>query len=260
MTTTTGRAVDEAHEELAQRREGPPPQLLRVRDLEHGAPGARHRRHLAQHGEDAREGDDVVGQERLHGGAVEAPQVLAQGIDDAVEGLVGHGLALVAAAVEDHGGRLCARSSARKRRTSAVLPMPDPPWTVTVIANPDFTVAYASRRRASSVSLPTKGGAGTAAAGGAGSAGATSVGAAPMRRRRRRNSAPEALCPGARRSRLRQSSSRSGGTSATSEEGAGGSSSCLRRSTSSTGPVKGREPGEGLVEHRRPRCTSRWLR
>ncbi len=95
--------LGQPHEQLAQRRRGPPAQLQRIGNLEHPALGVGHRAHPPQHGKQARQRQHVARQKRRHLLVGEAPQVAGQHVDQAVERLVRHRLVLVAAARERHG-------------------------------------------------------------------------------------------------------------------------------------------------------------
>ena len=101
MNRTSGLRSAEPGQQLAQRGEGPPPQLLRVGRSRGGAAGHRRRpRPAAGRGRPA-----PAARCRAAGGprppAGQAAQVAAQGVDQAVEGLVGDRLLLVAAALQD---------------------------------------------------------------------------------------------------------------------------------------------------------------
>ena len=60
MNEHDGVLLGEPREELAQRREGAPAQLLRVRDLEDAAPGSGDRLDASQDGEEPRQRQDVA--------------------------------------------------------------------------------------------------------------------------------------------------------------------------------------------------------
>ncbi len=80
-----------------------------------------------QRGEDPDQRADVAGQDGLGFRERQALQVSTQGIDHAIERLVGHRLLLVAPTRQKTTSPPPARSS-RKRRTSAVFPIPEGPW------------------------------------------------------------------------------------------------------------------------------------
>ena len=90
-------------EQLPQSGERAPAQLLGVRDLENASPGACHGLDAAEHGKELRERENVSREDLLGFGRRKLLQVLAEGVDQAVEGLVGDGLALVAASRQHDG-------------------------------------------------------------------------------------------------------------------------------------------------------------
>jgi hypothetical protein len=96
-------AVGDAGEQLLEAAEGPAAGLLLVGALEHALRGVGDELHAGEHGEEAGQLVHVAGHERGGLDLGEAAEVVGEGVDDGVEGLEGDGLALVAAAVEDHG-------------------------------------------------------------------------------------------------------------------------------------------------------------
>ena len=102
MKSTSGQRSPILRQQIAQRDESPAPELARVGDLGGPARGPRHGIDAAQHGEDPRQGLYVARHELSSLGCLEALQVAAQGVDDAVDGLERHPLLLAAAAGEHH--------------------------------------------------------------------------------------------------------------------------------------------------------------
>jgi hypothetical protein len=96
-------AVGDAGEQLFEAAEGPAAGLLLVGALEHALRGVGDELHAGEHGEEAGQLVHVAGHERGGLDLGEAAEVVGERVDDGVEGLEGDGLALVAAAVEDHG-------------------------------------------------------------------------------------------------------------------------------------------------------------
>ena len=139
-------APRELREELAQRDERALAQHVRIGDrpppTRGRCPGTRR-----EHGEEARERPDVPRHDDRLALIGEPLQVAAERVDDAVDRLVGHRLALVGAAAQDLGLAVLA-SSSRKWWTSVDLPMPDAPGTRTVTECPRRVASNASRRRA----------------------------------------------------------------------------------------------------------------
>ena len=117
-------------QQLAQRRKGAPPDLVRISgyDAELGPAGLGDRLDPFQRREQPRECLDVAGQEGFYLAVAEAGQVVADSVHQAVDCLVVQGLARVAASAEDEQLWLLLRL-VRKCRTSSLLPMPDGPWT-----------------------------------------------------------------------------------------------------------------------------------
>ena len=100
MKSTSGLSVRQPGQQLAQRAERAAAQLLRVGNLDVTMAAAGDRLDLAEHREEARERHDVARQDGVGFAGAELLEVLRDRIDDRVERLVGHRLALVAAADE----------------------------------------------------------------------------------------------------------------------------------------------------------------
>lgn len=97
------RPHGKALEQLSKCAEGEASQLLRVRDPE-GAPGIRcNRPHAREHRKDPRESQDSPRQQRLDVLEWKPAEETTDGVDQAVDGLERHRLALVATTREDDG-------------------------------------------------------------------------------------------------------------------------------------------------------------
>ena len=121
--------------------------------------------------------------------------------------------------------------------TSAVLPIPDPPWTCATTACPSRAAAAAATSAAISRSRPTN-----TPRGRLGAAGAIDRPPGHSRRTRAATSAPSGRRSGARSISARTRSSSAGGTPSTSVLGAGPSCCVLIACTSANAPVNGRTP------------------
>ena len=97
------RPVAQPGQQLTQGREGATAQLLGVRALEDPARGLGPGLDLPQAGEDPRQRGHVPRQEGRDFGFRQVPQVPPERVDQAIEGLVGDRLSLVAAAGQDDG-------------------------------------------------------------------------------------------------------------------------------------------------------------
>ncbi len=236
------RGVRDPAEELPERAKAPAALLERVRDRDDPPPRERHGLHLPQHREEAHEGEQVAGQQRLGLGLRQSSQVVGQRVHEAVEGLVRHrfllvraprqndgarvrrrtlvqesphqrGLADAGAAANEHGDRAAfLRRERRRRRAPRAVP-----------AGPRMGAAQGRQRRAR--------------------AGVASVPPTPaLRRVRRRISSADGRSRGSRRRSSRQSASRSSGASGHDSRGAGGSARCFSTRTSRNSPGNGRVP------------------
>ena len=116
-STSFWRARD-PRQQLAQGADRAAARLLRIGHLEVEHARLFDRVDAAQHREQARQRDDVARNELATRGLVELQQVRAERVDDAVEALVRHRLALVAAAGEHD----CVVARARDRGTRAAAP------------------------------------------------------------------------------------------------------------------------------------------
>src|SRR5262249_12336154 len=92
-------------EELPQCRKRAPAQLLRIGNLEHAPPGASDGLDAAQDRKEACQREDVARKDLVDLGCRKLLEKLAEGVDQAVERLVGNGLALVAAPRQRHRSR-----------------------------------------------------------------------------------------------------------------------------------------------------------
>jgi hypothetical protein len=96
-------AVGDAGEQLLEAAKAAAAGLLLVGALEHALRGVGDDGDAGEHGEQAGELVDVAGHQRGGLDLRQPAEVVGERVDDGVEGLEGDGLALVAAAVEDHG-------------------------------------------------------------------------------------------------------------------------------------------------------------
>ena len=96
-------SVAQPRQQFAQGDEGPPSQLSRVGDLDRTPRQRRHGLDPVQHRENLRERPDVAREYSLHCCGGQSPQMPAQGVDQAVQGLVGNRLLLVASPRQHHG-------------------------------------------------------------------------------------------------------------------------------------------------------------
>ena len=193
-----------------------------------------------EHRKEVRQRPDVVGEAHRLVAVFEADEKVAQRVDGSVDRLVGHGLALVGAALEDDGLRV-ALGLREEPWTRNDLPIPGSPLTRTATSAPSRDASKARWRVSSGAARPTKVTSLVAAGGGG-----TVLGALPSWRR---ISAPSGRRSGDRLRSAMQSASRSAGTPATSFDGGSGSYVALLREDFEERPGERRPAHERLVEH-----------
>ena len=124
-SAASGRPAGPAAHAGPRRRGGAVPGDPGLSKTRRGALGAGF--NLPQAGEDPRQRGHVPRQDGRDFGFRQVPQMPSERVDQAVEGLVGDRLSLVAAAGQDDGVAPSIRSS-RKLSSNAVLPAPEGPW------------------------------------------------------------------------------------------------------------------------------------
>ena len=95
-------SIAEARQQFAQSGQRATTNLLRIRHLDGAPRDACDRIETAQDGEDARQRGQIARPQRLGFRSRQTLQVMAQGIDQAVQRLVGHGFLLVTTSAKNH--------------------------------------------------------------------------------------------------------------------------------------------------------------